>query len=86
VSTERDFTRVLRARGRLDVSAADRVTLRYPDGEAMRLALHGRRFDYAVPAARQNELMAPGVVTGLERRRPGARSTAGRGRRVLARA
>ena len=63
VSTESDFTRVLRVRGRLYVSGVDHVTLRYSDGESVRLPLDGRRFDYAVPAVRQHDLITPGVVT-----------------------
>jgi hypothetical protein len=63
VSTESDFTRVLRVRGTLQVSGVDHVTLRYPDGTTARLPLHGNRFDYAVPAGRQRDLMTPGTVT-----------------------
>jgi hypothetical protein len=63
VSTERDFTRVLRVRGELHLAGVDHVTLRYPDGATVRVPLRGRRLDYAVPVARQHDLMTPGTVT-----------------------
>jgi hypothetical protein len=67
VSTERDLTMVLRVRGHVYVDGVARVTLRYPDGETVRVALTGRRFDYAVPPARRRDFMAPGTVTALNR-------------------
>jgi hypothetical protein len=66
VSTERDFTRVLRVRGELHLAGVDHVTLRYPDGTTVRVPLRGRRFDYAVPAARQHDLMTSGTVTAWD--------------------
>ena len=65
VSTESDLTLVLRVRGDLHVAGAARVVLRYPDGTTVRLPLHGRRFDYAVPRERRRDLMRPGTVTAL---------------------
>ncbi|HEV8567001.1 MAG TPA: hypothetical protein VGQ92_07870 [Actinoplanes sp.] len=63
VSTERDFTRVLRVRGELHLAGVDHLTLRYPDGTTVRVPLRGRRFDYAIPTVRQHDLMTPGTVT-----------------------
>jgi hypothetical protein len=63
VSTEADFTQVLRVRGRLYIRGVDHVTLKYADGTTVRLPLDGGRFDYAVPAERRHDLMQPGSVT-----------------------
>jgi hypothetical protein len=63
VSDGRDLTKVLRVRGRLYVDGATRLTLRYPDGATVRLALAGDRFDYAVPRERRHDLMTPGTLT-----------------------
>jgi hypothetical protein len=63
VSTERDFTRVLRVRGQLHLAGVDHLTLRYPDGMTVQVPLRGQRFDYAVPTVRQHDLMTPGTIT-----------------------
>jgi hypothetical protein len=63
VSTETDFTRVLRVRGELFIAGVDHMSLRYPDGVTVALPLEGRRFDYPVPRERQRDLMTPGTVT-----------------------
>jgi len=63
VSTERDFTRVLRVRGELHLAGIDHLTLRYPDGTTVPVPLRGQRFDYAVPTGRRHDLMTPGTVT-----------------------
>ena len=63
LSTETDFSAVLRVRGDLYIAGVDHVTLRYPDGTSLRLPLRGRHFDYTVPAARRHQLMSPGTVT-----------------------
>jgi hypothetical protein len=63
VSTETDLTLVLRVRGQVYAEGVDRMTLTYPDGKRVRMPLRGGRFDYAVPAGRQRDFMAPGAVT-----------------------
>jgi hypothetical protein len=63
VSTERDFTRVLRVRGELHLASVDHLTLRYQDGMTVPVSRRGQRFDYAVPTVRQHDLMRPGTVT-----------------------
>ena len=63
VSTEGDFTRVLRVRGKLHLAGVDHLTLQYPDGMTMWVPVRGQRFDYAVPTGRQHDLMTPGTVT-----------------------
>ena len=65
VSTGDDLTKVLRVRGDVHVRGVARVTLRYPDGVTVRVPLHGRRFDLAVPRGRQGDFMRPGTVTAL---------------------
>jgi len=66
VSTESDLTLVLRVRGRLYVSGVDHLTLRYADGATARIEPAGTRFDYAVPKARQADLMTPGALTAYD--------------------
>ena len=45
------------------LAGVDHLTLRYPDGTAVRAPLRGRRFDYPVLTLRQHDLMTPGTVT-----------------------
>jgi hypothetical protein len=66
VSTESDLTLVLRVRGGLHVPGVDHLTLRYPDGKAVRIEPSGDRFDYAVPRRRQGALMTPGTITAYD--------------------
>jgi hypothetical protein len=66
VSTESDLTLVLRVRGALHVPGVDHLTLRYPDGKAVRIEPRGNRFDYAVPRRRQDDLMTPGTVAAYD--------------------
>ena len=63
VSTQSDFTAVLRVRGTLYIAGVDHVTLRYSDGQTVHVPLEGRRFDYVVPPERRHDLMKPGTVT-----------------------
>ena len=63
VSTESDFTQVLRVRGHLYLDGVDHMTLRYADGHTVRIAVSGRGFDYPVPPDRRRALATPGTLT-----------------------
>jgi hypothetical protein len=51
VTDHGDFTRILRARGR--VQGAARLVLRYPDAAPIEVSPHGRSFDIAIPPAQR---------------------------------
>jgi hypothetical protein len=68
VSTESDLTLVLRVRGRLYVTGVDHMSLRYPDGHAVRIEPRGDRFDYPIPKPRRDDLMTPGTITAYDAR------------------
>lgn len=57
ISTHDDFTKVLGVEGRVNLSGAATLELRYPDGTTVAVALdHEGRYHYDVPTARRGDL------------------------------